>query len=346
MSNNNTRSVNSNRTIPMNPRNNNNNGSSNRTIPMNPRNNNNNGSSNRTIPMNPQNNNNTSSVSSIENVFEFIQRNTNQYGFDVFCEEELNNIRFLEDNTPEEFVFDRDYGVLNHHHRGMPIVLDDILKILIFKRKRLTDKQQMRTIRSIRKYYNFYIPNRVSNDIFRESEDIVIINEQLNVIYKEAVVQKAIQQPNKHFIIRVDPRIAKVTNLNTKELTDVTLLNLILYTRYNLYITELIQEQFNDNEEYYLIYERDTGLISGYSNNLSIPLEPNYTYTEPNIRYQYVIPMEHPLVKEYINKFLKANKIVPSTNRNNRLVKRARYETPLEVSGGGHIKFINNRDLL
>jgi len=56
--------------------------------------------------------------------------------------------------------------------------------------------------------------------------------------------------------------------------------------------------------------------------------------------------MEHPLVKEYINKFLKANKIVPSTNRNNRLVKRARYETPLEVSGGGHIKFINNRDLL
>jgi len=310
---------------------------------------NNNVNSQRTQPMYSIQNNNVNSVNSVETIFESIPREREIYGFDEFCQNQLRNMVFLESKTPNEFIFNKDYGVLNHANRGMPIVLDQIYKVMIFKRQRQHRTTKMKTTRYIKKYYNFFIPNRVSEDIFTETQDEVNTTQQLNAIYKDIIVDKAIQNPNKNFIIRVDPRIAKVTNMNTKELTDITLLDVILYTRYNLYMIDVIRDQFLNNEEYYYIYEKDTGLISGYTNNLSMPLDPEYTYTEPNIRYEYVIPMEHPLVKEYMNKYMKANKIVPSTIYNNRPTptKRIRYNnTPLEVRGGGHIKFIDNKDIL
>ena len=351
---NNTASENSQATQPMYPRRNNN-VNSQRTQPMYPRQNyNNNVSSQATQSMYPRqnNNNNRNSENSVETVFEFISRDREIYGFDEFSMNQLRNMVFLDNETPDEFIFNKDYGVLNHANRGIPIVLDQIYKVMIFKRKRQHGTTKMKTTRYIRKYYNFFIPNRVSEDIFTETQDEVNTTQQLNSIYKDIIVDKAIQNPNKHFIIRVDPRIAKVTDMNTKELTNITLLDVILYTRYNLYMIDVIRDQFLNNEEYHYIYERDTGLISGYTNNLSMPLDPEYTYTEPNIRYEYVIPMEHPLVKEYMNKYNTASKLMASTIYSNRIHKRARYPTsldvsaPLEVSGGGKIKYISNKDII
>jgi len=115
-------------------------------------------------------------------------------------------------------------------------------------------------------------------------------------------------------------------------------------------MTNLIDRRTHYRYNVNFIYESNTGLISGYSNDLSNPLETGYTYTEPNIRYQYVVPIQD-ILNLYMNSYLKANKIVPATITNNRPTKRARYKRPryeieIPVSGGGHIKFINNKDLL
>jgi len=307
-------------------------------------NNDNSENSQATPPMNPPNPVNNHPV----NLFELIKRNNPDLGFEVFKTRELQKMNRFISNITENDIFNRDYGILNNPNIGMPIILDDIIKVMIYKRnpltrKRGTERKRVITTKYKRQYYNFFIPHiPIANIVSNQNLNITQL---LNTIYARDIVERTIQSPKKHFILRVDPTIARLTNMNTrdKQLSTHTLLDEMLYDKYNSYMTNVIDRRTHYRYNVNFIYESNTGLISGYSNDLSNPLETGYTYTEPNIRYQYVVPIQD-ILNLYMNSYLKANKIVPATITNNRPTKRARYE--IEVRGGGHIKFINNKDLL
>jgi hypothetical protein len=119
-----------------------------------------------------------------------------------------------------------------------------------------------------------------------EIEKLYEIDDDISRIYNQPILQTLQEIPEEHPLLRVDPTKAKVSDIRTGDMVDMTLLEHYILRCYNATIemNNLHISQYYNDRRQIPFYDKRTGIIAGFSSNREFARDQEwldkYTYDD------------------------------------------------------------------
>lgn len=230
--------------------------------------------------------------------------------YNKFYQDCIRNYMNINLNISDGFYYDKKYGILRRPHypniranireqlpsHGIPLILalnEEKLGLVFFTPIEIDSKGLE---------YGRIPLNEELKRLFSESDEH-------SRIFNQEILDTLNSDINGHPIIRVNPLKARVTDVNTGQLLDISLLDHIILRNYNYSIGmhEMANSNYFGDSRMTPFYHIDSGVLAGFvdSNYTNYPIDTNlYTY-EDVVKYRFFVypfPQNEKERKEFVNK--------------------------------------------
>jgi len=189
-----------------------------------------------------------------------------------FRNEWLNDVK-INTNIPDGMYYDKENGILKRLR--YPNIRENIRQQLLNYGMPLISAYYVNRYNGLVFFTPIELPtdNGLNNGKLQLKEEIEKLYEtddnisRLSPTYNQPILDTLQENPDEHPLLRVDPTKAKVSDIRTGDMVDMTLLEHYILRCYNASMEMNNSTFFQNDSRRIPFYYKETGIIAGFSSN-------------------------------------------------------------------------------